>query len=359
MPDGPEALLASRVGMGRTQSGLSLGALLMAGAAFAWEWCPSLGYAFAALVPLTLLVTFAPRLPLLHAAPRIGAPKLEVTVSPIARWDLPADSRVLQVGVRAATRLADALVNLVLPYDVPFYRSHQDGSENPGGTILTTSERVDGDRMSHYWEGKPDLRRGSNLLYFVFRAPRERITIRLFIDSERLYRPYNQVHEIPWPTEEVNEPPDWRSRGEFVDKQAGHLVNLENERAGVMSDLWGERDLRRREDLRGRLAHIDKQIEVHGDPRKGYRDELALALEQIRARGHDIDPSGAAKSDTTIHDMRGWALEAEKILLRVFPQWADRFDADAPLEKDLAAEWLKARTRELEEILTGLDSEAS
>lgn len=165
-------IVTFRRGVGRTNSGLSLGALLMAGAAFAWEWRPSVAYLLAALVPVVLLITFAPRMPLLHAVPRIGAPELAVTVTPIPRWDLPPDTRVLQVGIRAPTRLPDALMNLVFPYDVPFHRSHQDGAENPVGTVLTSSEEVDGDRPSHYWDGKPDLRRRHNLLYFVFRSPR-------------------------------------------------------------------------------------------------------------------------------------------------------------------------------------------
>lgn len=332
----------------------------MAAAAFSWEWCPALGISFAGLVPLTLIVTFAPRLPILHAIPRIGAPKLKATLTPIARWDLPPDSAVLEVGIRAPTRLADAVVNLVLPYDVTFYRAHQDGSANPApGTILTTDERVDGDRPSHYWHGTPDLRRGSTLLYFVCHVPRQPFKLRLRVDSETLYRPYEEASEIQLPRQEANDPPDWRSRGDFMDRQAGHLDNLEEERADVLHDLRYARDLVRREDLRGRLAHIDEQIEIQGDPRMGHREDLDLAVEQLRSRGTSFDSSGVPKSESVVGDLRGWALEAESVLRRAFPEWADRLHAHAPLDLDGAYRWLEERISELEEIQHGLDNESS
>jgi hypothetical protein len=47
---------------------------------------PCIAIALWSLVGVVVLVTLAPKLPLLHAIPRIGAPKLEVSFEPVADY---------------------------------------------------------------------------------------------------------------------------------------------------------------------------------------------------------------------------------------------------------------------------------
>jgi hypothetical protein len=187
------------VSTGRLSVGVAAASLSLAIAALALTVRFPLGVAiFVVVTAMIIVLTLAPKLPLLHELPRVGAPHLKATcdrvLSPAPQARLRGGQMLMQIGIASPTRLEDAGLNFLVPEDIPLQLAdHNAMPLNLGALMPPTNEPVTpGVEWSHYWAGHVDLRIDSTLIYFVVGpiAKGRQFVVRLKVSSEKLYRTF-------------------------------------------------------------------------------------------------------------------------------------------------------------------------
>ena len=170
----------------RVNAGIAAATLVVVVGLAALSWCRLLTISLLALGGLILVGTFAPRLPLLHALPFVGAVRPNVSLAVAGRY---RDGVIYSVGIYTPTRLDDAAINFIVPADVTVQRSTQTGDPIADGNVLTTVDEFGPGTNQVHWNKYLEIRRGHAALYFTLSsASPQTIPVRLKLDSEKLYR---------------------------------------------------------------------------------------------------------------------------------------------------------------------------
>lgn len=167
---------------------------------------------FLSLTALVFFGTFAPKFPILHALPKVGAPRVSVVLSfeaveeggsedlVVSRVGGVADPRVLRVGFinRGPGRVREALVNVLVDARVEIVASDYQGETTvPRGKAMPRTV-VDGKPM-RFWADEVSLPKDARLLHYCLSFPDARalgneFSIRVQYDADDLYGG-ERVHE--------------------------------------------------------------------------------------------------------------------------------------------------------------------
>jgi hypothetical protein len=155
---------------------------------------------------LVLVLTFAPVLPILHALPRIGAPRVSVNLSfererdgggeelVVRRDGEHAPEKTLRVGFSndGPRRVSDVVVNVIVPETVEISACDVKGdTDSTHGRAMPLTE-VDGRRMRFWADDELTLPKGGRLLFYELRFPKAEalgggFPVRVQYDSDDLY----------------------------------------------------------------------------------------------------------------------------------------------------------------------------
>lgn len=167
-----------------------------------WAWCALAGAVFLALgLAASAVATIAPKLPLFHRLPLVGAPAVTIRIRPVEAEDGSWSSHLWEIGVSSTSRLEDGSLTVLAPEDVDFHHSSFDGRQrlDDGAFLALTDEPVDpACHLSKPWVKHVDVR-GATVGYFTFYPGdinRPRFRIRVKVGSDKLFRPASEDFEI-------------------------------------------------------------------------------------------------------------------------------------------------------------------
>jgi hypothetical protein len=148
------------------------------------------------LAALLVLATLAPRLPLLHLLPKVGAPKVVAYISYEPVPNFPGDL-VLRVGFRneGPRRVEHTTINVLVPAPVGIRASNHAGEDRLHGSDMPTTE-IDGKPWEFWGETDVGLAVGSTILHYRLSIPEPgQYPVRVTFHSDDLYGTRDRVLE--------------------------------------------------------------------------------------------------------------------------------------------------------------------
>lgn len=154
---------------------------------------------------VVLLATFAPRAPLLHLIPKIGAPKVKLRLSIKDQKGLTVPDPSAEVVLRVAVfnggsgELERGRLNVLVPESTEIRAV--DGFGKPvdrGELMVPTSEQLLPDTDSNYWYDRKDFDPQWTLVHYGLRFPRPgRFPVRVKFASKTMYGgDIEETHDI-------------------------------------------------------------------------------------------------------------------------------------------------------------------